>query len=60
MFTKGIFLEPVDGIYSDWIWIYSDFKFKKLQYVYFWFSSPDHVRVTDEAWIAETSKYGTL
>ena len=26
--------------------------------VYLWFSWPDHGRVTDEAWIAETSKYG--
>ena len=30
----------------------------KLQDVYVWYSSPDHVRVTDEAWIAETTKYG--
>ena len=40
------------------LWINCLFKFKKLQYVYLWFSSPVHVRVTDEAWIAESSKYG--
>ena len=31
---------------------------KKLQYVNIWFSSPDHVGVTDKVWIAETPKYG--
>ena len=31
---------------------------KLVSFFTLWFSSPDHVRVTDEAWIAKTSKYG--
>ena len=33
-------------------------KIKELEVVFLWLSSPDHVRVTDEAWIAKTLKYG--
>lgn len=33
-------------------------KIKKLQYVFLWLSSPDHVRVTDATWVAQTYKYG--
>lgn len=36
--------------------IYEDMLYEDM--LYFWYSSPDHVRVIDEASIADTSKYG--
>ena len=38
--------------------VHRSLPFNRKRYANLWFLSADHVRVTDDAWIAETSKYG--